>query len=319
MKKTVQITTNQLQQIIKEGVAKLHKKTLIENRIKQINEELGAMYPKKINEIGFDQDGNPYGFDNDYSEEAIIQFDREHSDNPDEYIDPRVFSQIDEEDVSDNETQYHDLFEYYEEQPPELKQIVDKYEKILSRHKNYEVINKFRDEVGKIGYTFDSGLDAEPYGLRPIGVELNQLKGWEDDYNDTESSRSFDNMDFLEENEEVASPEMINTINGYLEAALWTEEDELGPSNIESDVSFEAKVDAYTDIKKFKQLAGELIAQSGLDDEQIGHDLWLTRNGHGTGFWDRGLGEIGDKLADIARGMGSKYAYVGDDGLIYID
>lgn len=123
----------------------------------------------------------------------------------------------------------------------------------------------------------------------------------------------------ISENSEVASPAMIDTINGYLEAALWTEEEELGPSNIETDVSFEAKVDAYTDIKKFKQLAGELIAQSGLDDEQIGHDLWLTRNGHGAGFWDRGLGEIGDKLADIARGMGSKYAYVGDDGLIYID
>ena len=28
-------------------------------------------------------------------------------------------------------------------------------------------------------HTVDSGLDAQPYGLRPIGVELNQLKGWE--------------------------------------------------------------------------------------------------------------------------------------------
>ena len=42
-KKIVQITTGQLQQIIKEGVAKLHKKTLIENRIRQINEELGIL------------------------------------------------------------------------------------------------------------------------------------------------------------------------------------------------------------------------------------------------------------------------------------
>lgn len=42
-KKIVQITTSQFQQIIKEGVAKLHKQTLIENRIQKINEELGIL------------------------------------------------------------------------------------------------------------------------------------------------------------------------------------------------------------------------------------------------------------------------------------
>lgn len=39
-KKVVKITKNQLQRIINEGVKKLHKKTLIENRINKINEEL---------------------------------------------------------------------------------------------------------------------------------------------------------------------------------------------------------------------------------------------------------------------------------------
>jgi hypothetical protein len=51
----------------------------------------------------------------------------------------------------------------------------------------------------------------------------------------------------------------------------------------------------------------------------VGHDLWLTRNGHGAGFWDRGLGDVGDKLTAIAKRMGSKSLYVGDDGKIYID
>jgi len=41
--KVVKITKDQLQQIIKEGVDKLHRKTLIENRIRKINEELGVM------------------------------------------------------------------------------------------------------------------------------------------------------------------------------------------------------------------------------------------------------------------------------------
>ncbi len=39
-KKVVKITKEQLQQIVREGVERLHRKSLIENRIKQINEEL---------------------------------------------------------------------------------------------------------------------------------------------------------------------------------------------------------------------------------------------------------------------------------------
>jgi hypothetical protein len=30
--------------------------------------------------------------------------------------------------------------------------------------------------------------------------------------------------------------------------------------------------------------------------EQAGIDFWLTRNRHGAGYWDRGLGITGDKL-----------------------
>lgn len=37
----------------------------------------------------------------------------------------------------------------------------------------------------------------------------------------------------------------------------------------------------------------------------MGHDFWLTRNGHGAGFWDRGLGELGDRLTDAAHAYGS--------------
>lgn len=43
---------------------------------------------------------------------------------------------------------------------------------------------------------------------------------------------------------------------------------------------------------------------TGLDYSQIGHDFILTRNRHGAGFWDRGLGERGERLADAARAYG---------------
>lgn len=34
---------------------------------------------------------------------------------------------------------------------------------------------------------------------------------------------------------------------------------------------------------------------------QMGHDLVLTSQGHGAGFWDRGDGELGDKLTALAK------------------
>lgn len=51
--------------------------------------------------------------------------------------------------------------------------------------------------------------------------------------------------------------------------------------------------------------------------EMSGHDFWLTRNGHGAGYWDRGLGEAGDKLTAAAKTFGEVWLYIGDDGRIY--
>ncbi|UZJ23692.1 hypothetical protein RHODO2019_10780 [Rhodococcus antarcticus] len=50
--------------------------------------------------------------------------------------------------------------------------------------------------------------------------------------------------------------------------------------------------------------------------EQMGHDFYLTRCGHGAGFWDRGLGELGDRLSEAARPYGevSLFGNLGTDG-----
>jgi hypothetical protein len=82
----------------------------------------------------------------------------------------------------------------------------------------------------------------------------------------------------------------------YLICALWTEEldsreiEEIHPKSLEQ---------AKKDVDSFVKKAGSLL--DDMDEEQIGHDFWLTRNGHGAGFWDRGLGEIGDKLTNISH------------------
>ncbi|QAU07332.1 hypothetical protein SEA_NOSILAM_91 [Gordonia phage NosilaM] len=38
--------------------------------------------------------------------------------------------------------------------------------------------------------------------------------------------------------------------------------------------------------------------------EHFGHDYLLTRDGHGAGFWDRGLGDLGEYLSTIAGNAG---------------
>jgi hypothetical protein len=55
-----------------------------------------------------------------------------------------------------------------------------------------------------------------------------------------------------------------------------------------------------------------------LTNAGYGSRAWAaTRNRHGAGFWDRGLGIAGDKLTQWARTFGSSDLYFGDDGLIY--
>lgn len=49
---------------------------------------------------------------------------------------------------------------------------------------------------------------------------------------------------------------------------------------------------------------GAIARESG-QVPTFGHDFSLTRNGHGTGFWDRGHGELGEWLSDLARSAGT--------------
>lgn len=50
--------------------------------------------------------------------------------------------------------------------------------------------------------------------------------------------------------------------------------------------------------------AGDL---EGEDMAQAGHDFYLTRNRHGAGFWDRGLGDVGRRLTEAAHSYGETH------------
>jgi hypothetical protein len=110
--------------------------------------------------------------------------------------------------------------------------------------------------------------------------------------------------------------ELDDFVDGYVEAAMWlgmTETEEgIGEGDTrfedlyyDDDITKECMDEIVEDCKDFLFEAAGLIKKAGMSMEQAGHDFYLTRNGHGAGFWDRGLGEVGDKLSDMSRPYGS--------------
>ena len=116
---------------------------------------------------------------------------------------------------------------------------------------------------------------------------------------------------------------MDEFLQGYIKCALWssTDDDEtpLDENYEPEDLASETLKQMEVDCKDFQTAQTDLLAQyvQTLSMASAGHDFWLTRNHHGAGFWDRGLGELGQKLTDAAHPYGSCDLYVGDDCKIY--
>lgn len=125
----------------------------------------------------------------------------------------------------------------------------------------------------------------------------------------------------------------------YLIAAMWTEQDELNDSTELGEMTLtEAKAECAEFIKRAGSLVDLVSGADGYGSHldcgtehpeyaAMGHDLWLTRNGHGVGFWDRAElcaveladgSNLGDALSNVACTMGEQSVCAGDDGLVYI-
>ena len=122
----------------------------------------------------------------------------------------------------------------------------------------------------------------------------------------------------------------------YIEAMLWASSDESDESGGEpldknysiDDIAESAMIKIVADCKRFQEENAEDIAtipsqvyngEEWQGESLAGHDLFLTRNGHGVGFWDRDYlsEEVSDRLTVASKAFGEVYPYVGDDGLIY--
>lgn len=111
----------------------------------------------------------------------------------------------------------------------------------------------------------------------------------------------------------------------YIICALWSTNDNtteqggepLSANYSEDDLAPETYEAMRNDCADFMTANADLLEESGLSIEQQGHDFWLSRNGHGAGFFDRGTAGLWDVLQDAAKVYGSVDLYVGDDGKIY--
>lgn len=90
--------------------------------------------------------------------------------------------------------------------------------------------------------------------------------------------------------------ELDQILDGYLQAAIWTEEErlkeetEMGVDIGECEFDKKSIEKAKEDIIKFITFAGLEAVEEAIDENdnnQLGTDIWLTRNEHGANFMDR--------------------------------
>lgn len=124
---------------------------------------------------------------------------------------------------------------------------------------------------------------------------------------------------------------------GYLVAALWTTDDD-APGGVDYEecgradellphIHADSKLRASVECVAFREDHAADLAiyyTLGRDEESAGHDLWLSRNGHGTGFSDRAdhratneQREACERLQEAAQALGGRDCTI--DPIIYIE
>lgn len=130
----------------------------------------------------------------------------------------------------------------------------------------------------------------------------------------------------------IHSGKLDDFTKSYIVTALFSSTDNLEPSGgspLDQKYSIE-NIDGETisvmkkQCKEFQKLYKYLYEEFWTDAE-AGADFWYTRNGHGTGFWDKASkgteqGNIGELLTKVCKRYGEFNLYLGDgphDGTIF--
>lgn len=116
---------------------------------------------------------------------------------------------------------------------------------------------------------------------------------------------------------------------GYILAMFWTNDDDASsgeystsgrPEEMFAKLAPEALAQCERDCKAFYADCGHLWCDTELNNERADHDFWLSRNHHGTGFFDSDYlpDDIRSQLQDESHKAGERDLYLGDDGKLYI-
>lgn len=90
--------------------------------------------------------------------------------------------------------------------------------------------------------------------------------------------------------------ELQGIVNGYAECALWSSndpdketplDDKYSVGDIDAATMRDMRRDCAVFVKANRDELERFSTLTGRGLGSIGHDLWLTRNHHGAGFWDR--------------------------------
>jgi hypothetical protein len=107
----------------------------------------------------------------------------------------------------------------------------------------------------------------------------------------------------------------------YATAALWSSNDDddipLDSNFSIDDFDDDALQKLEKDCREFLEKAKDFILNDKRHQnpfERAGHDFWLTRQGHGVGFWDGDWDEpAATELTELSEEFGEFYLYVIDD------
>lgn len=92
---------------------------------------------------------------------------------------------------------------------------------------------------------------------------------------------------------------------------------DLDLEDLDLELSDQARTQSYGDLAGFLSDLWGIVRE--FDPARVGHDFWLTRQGHGAGFWDGDYPEAAGKLLTAACADHPQvFPYIGDDGLVYL-
>jgi hypothetical protein len=105
---------------------------------------------------------------------------------------------------------------------------------------------------------------------------------------------------------------------GYISAIYFTDSGDAGQPDGLAPMEESTYEHVHKDCATFWRSCRALIesGDDGQSPEQAGHDFWLTRNGHGAGFWDGDWPVNGDTLYLIAKSYDEIHVYATCEGML---